>query len=283
MTSTNMGICFGVSLISNTNNNNSISSQQGNASLSPENHSNSQIIQKSIDMSTATNVFDFLLTNHSELFPGDVNFNMSNSNSLKSTGNVYNFSNNSAHLMTNTMNNNNNNNNNTNMKSVSSKVIIDSSLNNSHNTVQNNLDQNTPSSLASRHYLLNDSSLNEHTPSIVSSMSQQFGMQQLPSQQVPSQPSFKSSASSLTHSPSNASQYGNVNRHVKQNSIDNHRNTLIYSETLNTSKNEPISVTTSMTSPSNYVNNYVKTNQLVYQQSSQPVVQNSNSSFNQTE
>ena len=74
MTNSNMGICFGVSLLSNNNplnnSNNSSSSNSLNTSQSDYNSS------KSIDMATATNVFDFLLTNHEQLFPGEINFLM---------------------------------------------------------------------------------------------------------------------------------------------------------------------------------------------------------------
>lgn len=40
---------------------------------------------KSIDMSTATNVFDFILTNHVELLPGDINFLNSPNSKLNSS------------------------------------------------------------------------------------------------------------------------------------------------------------------------------------------------------
>lgn len=57
MTTSNMGICFGVSLLSNNG---------------PLNNNKSEL--KVIDMATATNVFDFLLTNHSDLFQEDIDF-----------------------------------------------------------------------------------------------------------------------------------------------------------------------------------------------------------------
>lgn len=69
MTPTNMGICFGVSLLSSNNSLNSSSSVSNLAS-----QASGQESSKSIDMNTATNVFDFLLTNHHELFPGEINF-----------------------------------------------------------------------------------------------------------------------------------------------------------------------------------------------------------------
>jgi hypothetical protein len=91
MNSTNMGICFGVSLITNTNNNGSTNTNSANqlgnissSSISPSSISTDNTgINKYIDMSTATNVFDFLLTNHKELFPDEINFIISNTNSLK--------------------------------------------------------------------------------------------------------------------------------------------------------------------------------------------------------
>jgi hypothetical protein len=72
MNNTNLGICFGVSLLSN--------SARLNMNVTPTNGSTSHISSldnistKSIDMATATNVFDFILNNHKELFPGEVNF-----------------------------------------------------------------------------------------------------------------------------------------------------------------------------------------------------------------
>ncbi len=64
MTTANMGICFGVSLLSS-------SSPMGSSKNKTEN---------SIDMATATNVFDFLLNNHKELFTEEIDFNISNRN-----------------------------------------------------------------------------------------------------------------------------------------------------------------------------------------------------------
>lgn len=73
MNNTNLGICFGVSLLSN--------SATLNMNVAPSNISSSQngsamdsISNKSIDMATATNVFDFILNNHKELLPGEINF-----------------------------------------------------------------------------------------------------------------------------------------------------------------------------------------------------------------
>ena len=73
MNNTNLGICFGVSLLSN--------SATLNMNVTSSNASNSQngspfdsISNKSIDMATATNVFDFILNNHKELLPGEINF-----------------------------------------------------------------------------------------------------------------------------------------------------------------------------------------------------------------
>lgn len=90
MTTTNMGICFGVSLISSnmtsggqTNGHlSSPSSVQMSSGVPSSNLSSpsgtpqhsASFTGKVIDMATATNVFDFLLTNHIELFPGDISF-----------------------------------------------------------------------------------------------------------------------------------------------------------------------------------------------------------------
>ena len=70
MTSSNMGICFGVSLLSN------------NGPLNNKNNNHHKSETKVIDMATATNVFDFLLTNHHEIFAEDIDFS-SNSTSHK--------------------------------------------------------------------------------------------------------------------------------------------------------------------------------------------------------
>lgn len=87
-----MGICFGVSLISSnmtsggqtnghlsspssvqmSSGGNNVASNLSSPSGTPQ-HSAS-FTGKVIDMATATNVFDFLLTNHIELFPGDISF-----------------------------------------------------------------------------------------------------------------------------------------------------------------------------------------------------------------
>lgn len=98
-----MGICFGVSLISSNSTSSSSTAhlsspstvQMGNSSnvsqiiatnTSPSSGSSSSstpqhetslsstTCKKVIDMATATNVFDFLLCNHNELLPGDINF-----------------------------------------------------------------------------------------------------------------------------------------------------------------------------------------------------------------
>ncbi|CAF0707004.1 unnamed protein product [Brachionus calyciflorus] len=71
MTTTNMGICFGVSLLSSSK---SMSSSSSINNLSSASQSGYETSGRSIDMATATNVFDFLLTNHYELFPGEINF-----------------------------------------------------------------------------------------------------------------------------------------------------------------------------------------------------------------
>jgi hypothetical protein len=65
MTTSNMGICFGVSLLSSGGPlNNKSNSLSGPGKNEP----------RVIDMATATNVFDFLLTNHKELFSEDIDF-----------------------------------------------------------------------------------------------------------------------------------------------------------------------------------------------------------------
>jgi hypothetical protein len=50
------------------------SAYNNNNTSSISNHHHHHHHHKSIDMNTATNVFDFLLTNHAELFPGEINF-----------------------------------------------------------------------------------------------------------------------------------------------------------------------------------------------------------------
>jgi hypothetical protein len=88
MTSTNMSICFGVSFITTNNSSNCLNTNNtlGNISISSISPSSSDNIanNKYIDMSTATNVFEFLLTNHNELFPNEINFIVSNNNTPKS-------------------------------------------------------------------------------------------------------------------------------------------------------------------------------------------------------
>jgi len=66
MTASNMGICFGVSLLSS---NGPLANNKNNKT------------ENSIDMATATNVFDFLLTNHKVLFDEDVDFSAAIGNS----------------------------------------------------------------------------------------------------------------------------------------------------------------------------------------------------------
>ena len=65
MTTSNLGICFSVSLLNNTGMNTSMTSSINGLN---SNYSDS----KTIDMSTAAQIFDFILTNHKELFPGDI-------------------------------------------------------------------------------------------------------------------------------------------------------------------------------------------------------------------
>lgn len=79
MTNSNMGICFGVSLLSSNNlMNSSNSSSSSSLNTSASDATTYPTSGKSIDMATATNVFDFLLTNHLSLFPGDVHFTTTN-------------------------------------------------------------------------------------------------------------------------------------------------------------------------------------------------------------
>lgn len=60
-----MGICFGISLLSSNG-------PLNNKSNSLNGHNRNE--SRGIDMATATNVFDFLLTNHKELFSEDIDF-----------------------------------------------------------------------------------------------------------------------------------------------------------------------------------------------------------------
>ena len=137
-----MGICFGVSLLSNNSaisNGNTNSNSVNSMALSPPSstisnsianlnagaHDNISISSlqsstvKSIDMATATNVFDFLLNNHVDLFPtsGDYSSQKPPSNLNYSASNQ-------------------NNNNNT--------SINNSSINNSNNKSLTSPDSSTP-------------------------------------------------------------------------------------------------------------------------------------------
>jgi hypothetical protein len=112
MTNSNMGICFGVSLLSsnnlmiNNNNNNSASSNSLNLSQSDTNSTttttttitNNNSNNKTIDMATATNVFDFLLTNNDRLFPIEMQFLIPNLISKPSINRLHNNNNNNATL-----------------------------------------------------------------------------------------------------------------------------------------------------------------------------------------
>jgi hypothetical protein len=105
MTNSNMGICFGVSLLSsnnlmiNNNNNNSASSNSLNLSQSDTNNTTTtNSNSKTIDMATATNVFDFLLTNNDRLFPIEMQFLIPNLISKPSINRLYNNNNNNATL-----------------------------------------------------------------------------------------------------------------------------------------------------------------------------------------
>lgn len=98
-----MGICFGVSLLSsnnlmiNNNNNNSASSNSLNLSQSDTNNTTTtNSNSKTIDMATATNVFDFLLTNNDRLFPIEMQFLIPNLISKPSINRLYNNNNNAT-------------------------------------------------------------------------------------------------------------------------------------------------------------------------------------------
>lgn len=178
MTTTNMGICFGVSLLSSSkslNSSNSISNLSSQTSGSES--------SKSIDMTTATNVFDFLLTNHHELFPGEINFltgaNLNNRQSFvqssNKTSNIHvgessNYELRSSHNQNNTSYSSEQNSSHSNRYSV----MIGDSFNSTHET-----NSNSPYTKP-MHY------------SIAS-------------------PSPSSSSSNIT----------NINRHIKNNSMDN--------------------------------------------------------------
>ena len=164
-----MGICFGVSLLST-------SAAGGNGGASGANlmavnaPTSAQAINgetggvvvsaRGIDMSTATNVFDFLLSNHDELLPGDIRFGSTISNN--------------AQQLTPISNNNNNNN----YVTAGSQLRSNTSFYRAHNTSNQSLNKikSTPTTLATdsqsnnsnnyNAYLLNDSSLNENTPSV---------------------------------------------------------------------------------------------------------------------
>jgi hypothetical protein len=85
MTASNMGICFGVSLLSNSNaiSNNTNNTTNNNNNSNGESNSNDN---QNIDMATSTNIFDFILTNHHILFPEN---NNNVNSSTPSTSNSY--------------------------------------------------------------------------------------------------------------------------------------------------------------------------------------------------
>lgn len=105
-----MGICFGVSLLGSSSSlktsasipnlsasvaaSLAASSQQQHHITGYEDRDSTSPTNNSIDMNTATNVFDFLLTNHAELFPGEINFltgqynGGSSSNGTSNGGNI---------------------------------------------------------------------------------------------------------------------------------------------------------------------------------------------------
>jgi DNA-binding ferritin-like protein len=160
MNNTNMGICFGVSLLSNSSTLNMNITSTSNSSASSYSLSQSDIntitaaaptVVKSIDMATATNVFDFLLNNHKDLFPGEINFS---SNSIRSKPSFHQ-SNNSIHSANNkSFNNNNTNHNNT--ETITSNELTQQSP----NTPLNN--SATPAQSLSSSSSNNISNLNRH-------------------------------------------------------------------------------------------------------------------------
>ena len=173
-----MGICFGVSLLSSNGPLNNMSNSVLNNLQS----------DRVIDMATATNVFDFLLTNQSELFPEEINFsqpakmNPGYSTLSRSTGSTYNSNNN---------NNNNNNSNNSVMKVINESF---SNLSMPESPMANKLN------LTSQNDSLNDLQINPNNSS--------------PFQRVNIN-TFNSS-SPLT----NSSNLTNLNRHCKKSSYE---------------------------------------------------------------
>lgn len=181
MTTTNMGICFGVSLLSSSKSLNSSSSINNLSSQATGNESS-----KSIDMTTATNVFDFLLTNHHELFPGELNFlTGANLTSRKS------------YVQSSTKTSN-----------THSGEISNYELRSNHN--QNNTSYSSEQNLShSNRYsvMINDSFNSAHEANTNSPFTK-------PMHNSIASPSPSSSSSNIT----------NINRHIKNNSMDSDPN-----------------------------------------------------------
>lgn len=164
MTSSNMGICFGVSLLSGSN--------PLNSALSSNPLEN--ITNKNIDMATATNVFDFILNNHQDLLPGDINFVTSNIKSkptfYNSNPSIYNSLGRSTHVpsqvnefqnqTSKTINNSNNyNEQNTQLNASSDTISISSASNSPFVKQSNNLNNNGSPSLQNSNSTISASSI----------------------------------------------------------------------------------------------------------------------------
>ncbi|RNA39658.1 rho GTPase-activating 44-like isoform X3 [Brachionus plicatilis] len=177
MTTTNMGICFGVSLLSSSK---SLNSSNSISNLSSQ--TSGQESSKSIDMTTATNVFDFLLTNHFELFPGEINFltgaNLNNRQSfVQHSVKISNIQ-------------------------GGEQPNYEPRTNHHSNNVSYNSEQN--SSHSNRYsVMINDSFNSMHEPQINSPYTK-------PAHNSMASPSPSSSSSNIT----------NINRHIKNNSMD---------------------------------------------------------------
>jgi hypothetical protein len=237
MTTTNMGICFGVSLISsnsgNNNQLNSVSTAQI-SSLSSSSGVNQQeaatmMPTKMIDMATATNVFDFLLTNHNELLPGDINFLGSGTNTLN-TRQPPSFYQSSSKLPSlqggenlNNNNNNNNSNNTTNTNTTTTNNTVKQII--ANHTFSGNSNNN--SSISERENLSNRYSVmvnDSPTTSVTNASLNDSQSNHNHHQQHPNTSFHKYSnnvGASNMNSPSNSSILAtqHVNRHIKNNSI----------------------------------------------------------------
>lgn len=193
MTTQNMGICFGVSLtgvnsntIKSSGSINSLSSASVSqfSSLSSA-QENSNYSGRPIDMTTAANIFDFLLTNHYDLFPGEISF--TSGSSLTTKQSFYQASNKISSIQSGDQTN----------PHLKSKDL-NSSVNESYQGHNSNTNRYS--------VMVNDSvnSLND-TPS-----------QNSPFSKISSN---NTSFNTSVQSPSNSS-ITHVNRHVKNNSMD---------------------------------------------------------------